>query len=346
MAEKIPQIHILHKFVEGPWGGGNQFLTALREYFREAGVYSENPEDAGVILFNSYPFGSEYLFDLASRLKKRLNKVLIHRVDGPISYVRGRDRAVDEIIGSFNSSLADGTIFQSNWSLEKNSETGIKKAPYEIVIMNAPNPDIFNREGRQPFNKGKIKLVATSWSGNVRRGFDIYEFLDKHLDFDRYEMTFVGNSPVEFKNVRWLKPVPARELADILKRHDIYVTASKKDPCSNALIEALHCGLPAVARNDGGHPEIVGQAGELFEDESDVIETVEKVAQDYNNYQQRINLPALDDIGQKYYDFAQGIYEEYLRGSYQPKQANFISRVKIKANVLRWKALSRIGAKA
>lgn len=34
------KIHILCEFVEGPWGGGNQFLKALRRYLRKKGVYS------------------------------------------------------------------------------------------------------------------------------------------------------------------------------------------------------------------------------------------------------------------------------------------------------------------
>jgi len=343
VTDKRPKIHILFKFVEGPWGGGNQLLKALREYFRKAGIYSESPEDTDVILFNSYPFGSEYLFDSVFRLKKRLKKILIHRVDGPISYVRGRDRIIDEIICSFNGLLADGTIFQSNWSREKNRETGMKKSPYETVIMNAPAPTIFSREGKRPFNKEEIKLVATSWSGNVRRGFDIYEFLDNYLDFGKYEMTFVGNSPIEFKNITWIKPAHSRELASILKQHDIYITASRNDPCSNALIEALHCGLPAVARNDGGHPGIVGQAGQLFENESDVLQAIEEVAQNYEKYQSQIDLPTIDEVGQMYYDFAQTIYKDYLGGSYQPRQVHFGSIVKIKAGILRWKALSRIG---
>ena len=29
------KIHILHEFIGGAWGGGNQFLKALREYLKE-----------------------------------------------------------------------------------------------------------------------------------------------------------------------------------------------------------------------------------------------------------------------------------------------------------------------
>jgi len=327
------KINILYKFVEGPWGGGNQFLKALRDHFRGIGVYSESPEEAQVILFNSH-----HCLDEVFRTKQRYpTKILVHRVDGPVSLVRGSDRTIDKTIFQFNNLLADGTVFQSNWSRDKNYELGAKKSPYETVIMNAPDETIFCPEGKKPFNEERIKLVATSWSGNIRRGFEIYQYLDEHLDFEKYAMTFVGNSPIEFKNIRWIKPVPSRELANILKEHDIYITASQNDPCSNSLIEALHCGLPAVARNDGGHPEITGKAGVFFKDKNDVIHAIEKVARDYRHYQALINLPSLDEIGQKYYQFVQNIYEESLSGNYQIKRVNFFIRMNISTKILGWK---------
>lgn len=339
-----PTIHILYKFPEGPWGGGNQVLKALRNHFRKKGFYSESAEDADVILFNSYPFGSEYMFDLVFKLKKRHpNKILIHRVDGPISHLRGKGKILDEIIFEFNNLFSDGTIFQSNWSRQKNNALGMLKSPYETIIMNAPDPGIFNFKDTQSFNNKEIKLIATSWSGNIRKGFDIYKFLDEHLDYDKFKMTFVGNSPIEFKNIRWIKPVPSEKLATILKGHDIFITASRNDPCSNSLIEAIHCGLPAVAINDGGHPEIIGDAGEFFENESDVIAAIEKVAKEYKHYQAQINPPAFDEIGHNYYEFANGIYDNYLDGSYHPKHVTFLNAMKfihIKMKVLRWMTFS------
>jgi len=127
-----------------------------------------------------------------------------------------------------------------------------------------------------------------------------------------------------------------------LKDHNIYITASRNDPCSNALIEALHCGLPAVARDDGGHPEIIGEAGEFFEDEMGVIGAINKVAQNYDYYQQRINLPTLDEVGQRYYQFAQTIYENHSSGNYCPKQTSFFGTIGVRIKTLKWKALSKL----
>lgn len=336
--KRIVKIHILYSFVEGPWGGGNQFLKALRDYFRETGDYCESPEEAQVILFNSH-----HCLDEVLKLKRKYpDKVFIHRVDGPVFYVRGSDKTIDETIIQFNNLFADGTIFQSSWSRDKNYEVGIKRSPYETIIMNAPDPGIFNREGKTQSNSKKVKLVATSWSGNIRRGFEIYQYLDEHLDFSRYEMTFVGNSPIEFKNIHWIKPVPSRELAAILREHDIYITASKNDPCSNSLIEALHCGLPAVARNDGGHPEIIGEAGTFFEDGEGTISAIERAAQNYAHYQAQINLPTINEIGQRYYKFAQSIHEDCLNGNYHPQRVNYFDIMRVRINSIRRTAPNKL----
>lgn len=343
MVEKRPRVHILYSFIEGPWGGGNQFLKGLRDYFIKAGVHSADPQDADVLIFNSYPFGNEHLFDLAFQLKQREpDKILIHRVNGPISYIRGKDEIVDRIILRFNSCLADGTIFQSNWSREKNYEIGAAKSPYETVIINAPDAKIFNPKPQSSLEGRKIRLMATSWSANIRKGFDIYEYLDEHLDFNRYEMTFIGNSPIEFKHINWIRAIANPQLAKELKKHDIYIIASKSDPCSNALLEALHCGLPAVARKDGGHTELVGKAGVLFEDGEGALKAIDKVAQHYERYRQQINLPALDEAGEKYYQFAQMVYQDCLSGNYRPKQASFWDSMGVRMKILQWRLQKRL----
>lgn len=309
---KEPTIHILFTFVDTPWGGGNQFLKALKEQFLRMGVYEEDPQEADVILFISYPFRHEHFFSQIHSLRKLFHKTIVHRVDGPISLIRGFDFSLDRILYHFNAKYCDGTIFQSKWSQEQNLLLGMKPKRHETIIFNAPDPNIFSPCEKREKSKGgnRIRLVATSWSANMRKGFDIYKFLDENLDFSRYEMSFFGRSPIDFRRIRHSQPLPSAELAEKLREHDIFITASINDPCSNSLIEALHCGLPAVVRNAGGHPEIVGGAGVTFTDETDILETIKVVADNLETFKKNISLPSLYEVATEYYEFCRNAHNK------------------------------------
>lgn len=311
----MKKVNILFKFVDGPWGGGNQFLKTLKNQFQAMNIYEEEPESADIIIFNSYPFGSEYLYDKAFKLLRQYpGKTLIHRVDGPISLVRGRDLSVDKAIFYFNEAMCDGTVFQSYWSREQCMHLGLNKKKHEIEIINAPDPKIFfvrNDNGKQRATD-KLRLIATSWSSNPKKGFDLYSFLDEHLDFQRYEMTFVGNSLVNFKNIQHISPLQSVNLAEVLREHDIFITASEDDPCSNSLLEALHCGLPVVALDSGGHPELIGEGGRLFSGKDDVLSVINNVAENFEKFRGKIRVSNISEIAAKYYDFCVSVHRSKI----------------------------------
>lgn len=336
------KIHIFYSFQKGPWGGGNQFLKALKKEFERTGVYESDFNKADAVVFNSH-HNLESCFQIK---RKYPNKIIMYRLDGPISSVRGKDKEIDRIIAMFNKLFVDGIIFQSSWCKKQNKKLFGISSKYEIVVHNAPDNKIFNKKAKKEFNPNqKIKLIAVSWSSNWRKGFNVYKYLDENLDFSRYKMTFIGNSPIEFKNIKYIKPVSSEKLAKILKQNDVFITASQNDPCSNSLIEALSHGLPAVALNDGGHPEIVQEGGELFRNKEDVIEKIEKIAKNYQNYQSQIPEFSIKKTAQNYYKFIERIYNDVSEHKYQPKKITFSTKFnfyKMRLMILKWKGLNRL----
>jgi glycosyltransferase involved in cell wall biosynthesis len=291
------EIAIVHEFHRPPYGGGNQFLLALRGELARRGF------DAGAgigrrtraCLFNSYNFEERQL-DPLDRMQGRR----VHRVDGPIGTYRGTDDAIDRKISAINRRHADATVFQSRYSLEAHQRLGLEfQAPR--IIVNAVDPQYFHPRGRVPWDRGRrLRLVSTSWSDNANKGFAAYQWLDEHLDFGRYEYTFVGRSPVRFRNVRALAPVPSAELGRILRGHDLYVTASLHEPCSNALLEALACGLPALHVRSGSHHELVGEAGLGFADVAEVPGLLRQMEEEYEARQARIATASLAQVAESY----------------------------------------------
>ena len=291
------RIHILYSFREGPWGGANQFLKALREEIRTHGNWADSPTDADVILFDSFNELQRVIW-----WKLRLpSKPFVQRIDGPISGYRGKDLHLDKLIHEFSKVVADGVLFQSEYSRRANLSLGMLPPLFSAVVLNAPN-SIFRASSNQSIDK-RIRIISVSWSSNWNKGFDILDFLDRNLDFSRYKMTFVGNSPVQFRNIEHLPPHPSSALAIKLRQHDIFLAASRYDPCSNALCEALASGLPSVALNSGGHPELVGSGGLLFDSVDDVIDCIETVAEDMDSYRNRINVSNMSFVAKNYLRF-------------------------------------------
>lgn len=324
---KTFKIFILYDFKKGAWGGGNQFLKALRNQLALKGQYTNLIKESSVILINSHhKLGEGY------RIKKSYpDKIVIYRIDGPISLTRDNDYETDQMIFLFNKLFADGLIFQSDWSCKKNKDQTEISSKYEVIIHNSSDDQIFNQRDRLPFNHNKkTKIIAISWSSNWKKGFKIYKFLDDNLDFSKYQMTFVGNSPIEFKNIKKVDLIPSTKISSYLKSNDIYITASQNEACSNSLIEALSCGLPAIVLNDGGNPELVQKGGLTFENEKNVIKKIIELEKDYYQYKAQIPNYSITKTSQEYYNFALRIFNDIQQKRYKPKVVNFITRLEFK----------------
>ncbi len=291
-------IAFFHEYAPPPSGGGHQFMRALEAELKQRGFRIENnslSRSTPVCLFNSYNFNFKQL-----RRQRHRNCRMVHRVDGPVSVYRGMDDGTDARIAKINNELADASIFQSHFSLIKHKELGFEFAN-PSVIMNAADPRIFHRHGKLPFDLNrKIRLISTSWSDNLNKGAGTYQWLDRNLDWTRYEYVFIGRLPLPMKNIRVTAPVEPETLATQLRKSDVFITASRNDPCSNSLIEALSCGLPALYLNSGGHPEITGNGGLSFESPEEIPAALERLTASYASYQNGITVPKISDIATRY----------------------------------------------
>jgi glycosyltransferase involved in cell wall biosynthesis len=288
-----------HKFVPPPYGGGNQFMMALRSALSARNirvVENEINQQIDAYVLNSVQFDIDSF--LAFQAEQRM--AIVHRIDGPISIVGGRSLEEDKLCYEINQKFAAVTVLQSYWTFRQTLDLGFRPV-HPVIIHNASDPALFHTRGRVPFDPNrKIRLISTSWSNNPRKGGAVYKWLDQHLDWDRFEYTFVGRSSEQFERIQVVEPVGSAELGEILRQHDIYITASQKDSCSNALIEALSCGLPALYLDDGGNPELVDFGGLAFVNTEETLAQLDKLVEYYDTFQNLITAPKLDDIGMSY----------------------------------------------
>jgi len=196
---------------------------------------------------------------------------------------------------------------------------GYKPKEPVTIIPNAVDANIFHSEDRRPWDPNrKTKIISTSWSDGLRKGFKHFEWLDKNLDFDRFEYTFLGNLPKDkttgkvlfsFKNIKVLPPVGSEKLAPILRDHDIYIAASALEPCSNALLEALSSGLPTIYLKGSGHDELVKEAGIGYTTPDEIPAHLDEMVSQYEDYQSKIHVLTIEEVTDKYLQ----VYEHCLR---------------------------------
>jgi glycosyltransferase involved in cell wall biosynthesis len=295
---------IFHEYAPPPSGGGHQFVRALTGELERRGLAVEqNRISVGTprCLFNSFNF------DLA-RLRRfvRDDVRLVHRVDGPIGVYRGFDDGTDRRIASMNAELAHATVLQSRYSLDAHLRLGIDLVD-PVVIPNAPDPAIFHPpRDREPLDGRPMRVVAMSWSDNPRKGADVLQAVGATADRARFELTFVGRAPEGLVGWKLVDPLPSHDLAEVLRGQDCYVAPSLDDPCSNALLEALSCGLPALYRRSGGHPELVGAAGVPFEGPEDAPAALERLREGLDECRAAITVPSLADVTDRYLEVLRG----------------------------------------
>ena len=324
-------MHILYDFKDHPWGGGNQFLSALRRHFIHQGIYETDSGQADIILFNSI----DLIASLPAIRKINPQAVFIHRMDGVFRLHRKTTGVTqDKISYLANRFISDATVFQSVWSMENHIRYGFPKQSDYIVILNAPDTDIFTPKSISNYDsvgcaKGLlaaqtnidspvpdahnriVKLVASSWSTNPKKGFDILQYLDEHLDFDQIEMSFIGHSPVKFKHIKMLGPMRSADLSKALQASDLYVSAVEDDTCSNALLEALACGLSCVARRSGANPEILAKSQHtnfMFNGKNDVLATLNLAIEALGQTGDRIKVARFDETAEQYISFMRSLH--------------------------------------
>jgi glycosyltransferase involved in cell wall biosynthesis len=295
---------VFHEFAPPPYGGGNQFLLALiRELERRDLDVEVNRLSGGTrtCLYNSFNFDFARL-----RRFSREGVRMVHRVDGPIGVYRGFDDGTDRRILEVNRGLAAATILQSGYSLEKHRELGLElRNP--VVIRNSVDPEIFHPPpARESRPESRLRVIATSWSDNPRKGADVLEWLDRNADLKSVELTFAGRTQARLERITVVGPLASAPLADLLRTQDVYLAASRDDPCSNALLEGLACGLPAAFVRSGGHPELVGEAGIGFDDAEELPAVFARFGQELEARRAAIRVPALADVADRYLEILRG----------------------------------------
>jgi hypothetical protein len=268
------KISIGSKVIEGPFGGGNEFIKNLINFFLERGhtvVDSLEDEDIDIILLTNPLINSETStfnnFDIDYYVKfKNPNAIVFQRINECDE--RKGTKNLNAKLSKLNKNV-DINIYVSDWIKEIFNEHEMS-SKISYVIKGGPNQEIYNSLNRSLWTENKkLKLVTHHWSSNIMKGFYEYKFIDTLLETKNkfnFEFTIIGNIPTNlvFNNTNILKPMTGSKLANELKQHHIYVTASQNEPSGNHHMEGALCGLPILFIDSGALPEYCNEYGVEF----------------------------------------------------------------------------------
>lgn len=253
------KILINRRPVEGPWGGGNNFVKAFCDYLPDLGhqVYHQFVSDLDII------FVQDPRYD---ELKISINEIIRYKRQFPNTKIIQRINECDARKGTDNvdqllrdcSKFLDKTIFVSNWMKEYHTSRGWHCYNNDVLINGVA--DYY--KPTEKINNGKINIVTHHWSDNYLKGFDIYDKLDNFVEENKdFTFTYIGRERGTFKNTKVLGPLFGEDLAKELGRYDVYVSASRFDPGPNHILESLSCKIPTYSYvNGGGSCEFTGKS--------------------------------------------------------------------------------------
>jgi glycosyltransferase involved in cell wall biosynthesis len=268
------KIYFNRRPVFGPWGGGSKILSAIinactskgHEVYAEEEIFSTKGIDV-LVCVDPRPNQFVNFVDLIN-YKNTNNSKLIQRV-GDLG-THGKPELLRIIEQTTN--FADAIIFPSNWAANKFNRH-LEKIE---IIANAPLKNFFCEEPRPPINKVP-KIISHHWSNNAMKGFDIYEKLDKFCkQTGSAEFTYIGRAPNELSLTNHIQPLDVNDLAIEIKKHDIYITASKYEAGANHVLEAIAVGLPVLYHREGGSiNEYCGSRGIAYGSFEELVNVLE-----------------------------------------------------------------------
>ena len=168
---------------------------------------------------------------------------------------------------------ADHVFWQSEFCRRSaNKFLGNRSGPGEI-LYNAIDTEFFHPSKRKYPNKpltflitGKIgqhlnyrlestiKALAEARNSGLNAELLISGWIETPHLIKEFAKSLNLNDAVNFSG-----PYSQEQAPFIYRSADIYVTTKYLDPCPNAVLEAMACGLPVLYSASGGTPELVGE---------------------------------------------------------------------------------------
>lgn len=267
------------RIVPMPWAPHGVSLRLLLEWGRR--IRAEGPD-----LVHVRGLQSEGLYGiLAARMAGCRRTVLsIHGFYGDCTHLSWlKRRLFNDVVEPLALSLATAAYCVCHYAENRPMVKRYARNLRGTIWNAAPRYDLDTRDARRECMRTRIGvspdsvLVLSVGRLTFDKGYDVLmAAMDEVLAHDpNVRFAIVGDGPLRqemvgaFDRDRVHIAGSQSDVTDYYLASDVFVTASRHENLSNALLEASEAALAIVATNVGGNPEVVvgGQSGTLVESE-------------------------------------------------------------------------------
>ncbi len=310
------------KFIDGPFGGAMQFAKTFRAYLEKKGILvvtTLKDEDIDII-FHIVPFPHMEICSYS------FLDAYTYQLSHPKTKVILRINECDERKGTHHmnslliqaSRYSDHLIYIASWLKPLLERQGLDPSIPSSVILNGADNTIFHARNKSIWNgKEKMRIVTHHFGGNYMKGHDVYQKLDRLLQkkefSDLFEFTFIGNVPQNtlYRKTKIIPPLSGSLLGDELRRHHLYITATKNEPAGMHHVEGALCGLPLLYLESGALPEYCHDYGVGFTEEN-LLEKIYELRDRYREFSEKLThySNTSDRMNLEYYETIQSLLKQ------------------------------------
>lgn len=187
-------------------------------------------------------------------------------------------------------SYVKGCVCVATKSKKESIAAGFATEEMCQVFPNAINPELFYQRDKQSMRKklGFAEddfIVAFVGQWNSRKGVNRLSEALNSLDNPNIKAFFLGKGAEvpTYKHVIYQGTVNHDLLPEYLSAADIFVLPTNNEGCSNAVIEAMACGLPVVSSDMEFNWDVLNETNSILVDPYDINAIASAIQKLYEN---------------------------------------------------------------